>query len=199
LLSLRQDCQAWLREELNRYSQEKGALHYDTFPKLKRCQAIMWETLRLYCPVLIAPRLTNGPQVVPLSNQTYISIPSGTTVHYNIYGTQLNPSAWSSDEFKNTLEFRPNRWINPHGAEETLIHPKPGSFLAWSGGPRICLGQKFSQVEFVAVISTIFSKYVVEPAGLPENLERVLEIADPSSPTLSMVKDENVAFRLREI
>jgi cytochrome P450 len=35
--------------------------------------------------------------------------------------------------------------------------------MPWSGGPRVCPGQKMSQVEFVAVIATIFKRYTVAP------------------------------------
>ena len=38
-----------------------------------------------------------------------------------------------------------------------------GTFLPWSSGPRRCPGIKMSQVEFVAVMATIFREYRVSP------------------------------------
>jgi cytochrome P450 len=50
-------------------------------------------------------------------------------------------------------DFRPSRWINSSGG---LITPEKGTFIPWSGGPRICPGMKMAQVEFVATFATLF-------------------------------------------
>ncbi len=84
-------------------------------------------------------------------------------------------------------------------SEETLVHPQPGTFLAWSSGPRICLGMKFSQVEFVAVISTVFARHIVEPAVAREKLEAILAQTKPENPALSIPNSADVVFRLREV
>lgn len=41
------------------------------------------------------------------------------------------------------------------GSGETLSAPRQGTFYPWSDGPQVCLGAKFSQVEFVAVVACL--------------------------------------------
>ncbi|KAF2815923.1 cytochrome P450 [Mytilinidion resinicola] len=201
LLALHQDCQSWLREELELHVHHSESNYEEVFPHLKRCQAIMWETLRLYPPVLAAPRLSYGPQSIPLSNGQSISVPPDTRFHLNHYGIHISPSVWSSENAP-AHEFHPQRWIKPSETdpkEETLLHPKSGTFLAWSGGPRHCLGQKFSQVEFVAVISTLLAKYVVELAVSRERLEATLAETGGGSPALTIGRKEDIVLRLRNV
>lgn len=45
-----------------------------------------------------------------------------------------------------------------------LFRPVPGSFVAFSGGPRSCLGRRLAQIEIMAVLSVIFQSYSVELA-----------------------------------
>jgi cytochrome P450 len=71
---------------------------------------------------------------------------------------------WGHD----SLTFRPDRWIeNPNPttiSTEELFKPAPGVFVPWAAGPRVCPGKKFAQVEFVAVISKLFTNHKVGPA-----------------------------------
>jgi cytochrome P450 len=39
--------------------------------------------------------------------------------------------------------------------QELLVTPKPGTFFPWSAGPQNCPGEKFAEVEFVAVIACL--------------------------------------------
>ena len=41
--------------------------------------------------------------------------------------------------------------------------PEDGTFIPWADGPRECVGRKFSQVEFVAVLASLFWQYRVKP------------------------------------
>jgi len=50
-----------------------------------------------------------------------------------------------------------------------MIRPVKGSFIAWSEGIRNCPGKKFSQVEFVAAMATLFHEWRVDP--VPEASE----------------------------
>jgi cytochrome P450 len=71
--------------------------------------------------------------------------------------------------------FRPSRWINSSG---DLIVPEKGTFIPWSGGPRICPGMKMAQVEFVATFATLFRAAKCEFIGAlgdPRENIRILE------------------------
>ena len=90
---------------------------------------------------------------------------------------------WGSD----IDEYRPSRWIDSSGE---VIVPEKGTFLPWSGGPRICPGMKMAQVEFVATLATLFRAAKCEFVGgddLKENT-RVLE---------SLMKDSYLKLSLQ--
>lgn len=58
---------------------------------------------------------------------------------------------------------------------------------------------KFSQVEFVAVVSTLLAEHLIEPAGLSEELEAALAETSKGSPALTIGKKEKVVLRLRKV
>jgi cytochrome P450 len=72
------------------------------------------------------------------------------TVYVNSHAMHSNAAIWGAD----VNVFKPSRWINPSTGE--IITPPKGTFLPWSGGPRVCPGMKMAQVEFVATFSTLF-------------------------------------------
>lgn len=100
-----------------------------------------------------------------------VAIPPGSEVKIDLAAIHHDPESWGADP----LEFRPDRWIpsasqangsQPKRADtgngsydyqsESLVAPTPGTFLPWTGGPRVCPGKKFSQVEFTRVILGMF-------------------------------------------
>jgi cytochrome P450 len=69
--------------------------------------------------------------------------------------------------------------------QEALFEPEKGTFFPWSGGARMCVGKKFSQVEFVAVVASLFFKHRVYPvAEAGESMEkarlRIVKIVEDS-------------------
>lgn len=46
----------------------------------------------------------------------------------------------------------------------SLFHPQKGAYIPFSEGYRACLGRRFAQVEVLAVLAVIFSRYSVELA-----------------------------------
>ena len=93
--------------------------------------------------------------------------------------------------------------MQPNQKHESLISPVSGTFIPWADGPRNCPGQKFAQVEFVAVMATLFAKYRSKPALLtgqsPEDAKRVLqsmvEGSMISAITLQMQEPRKVALK----
>lgn len=142
---------------------------YSDFPRLKRCLAIMYETLRLYTPVPTS-KIIDGqlPQSLTVGGRT-LSLPPKTLIVPSYASLQTDPKYWGDD----SLEWRPSRFIKPSGItstteigfdEEEFIPPNPGTYIAWAGGARDCVGRKFSQVEFVAVIASLFRDWRVDVA-----------------------------------
>ncbi|KAH7018085.1 cytochrome P450 [Microdochium trichocladiopsis] len=207
------------------------------FPRLVRCQAIMLETLRIFPVVTMLMRSTTVPQTIPCSPTSAtestklptLSIPAPCAVYVNTVALHTSRATWGEED---AMDFNPARWVKPatgtresaetveaeDAAPETLISSSgaggvtPGSFLGWSSGPRKCPGQKMSQVEFVAVIATLFGRCRVEPdigsdpAGSDEKTreeslcaarQRLLDVAQDSGIlfTLAMNKPRDVRLR----
>ncbi len=149
------------------------------------------ETLRLYSAVVHLSRHLTEPETVVVRDKTHV-LPAPCTVYVNITSVAMLPEFWGDD----SLEFRPTRWIAPPAADGSvvgngLITPEKGSFLAWSSGPRMCPGQKMSQVEFTAVIAGLFHRHSAETVvydGETPDLarERLRGVLLDSSPRLTM-------------
>ena len=76
--------------------------------------------------------------------------------------------------------------------DETLITPTEGAYAPWSGGPRVCPGKKFAQVEFVAIMATLFRDHRLEP--VPREHET---IESARARTLAAVKDSGMILLLQ--
>lgn len=106
-----------------------------------------------------------------------------------------NPDIWGSD----VSEFKPSRWIDDLG---NLITPAKGTFLPWSGGPRVCPGMRMAQVEFVATFSTLFHSARCEPLRTEQETdkearERLVQIMDDSVSKLTLQVRDPAAVKLK--
>src|SRR5271156_6880238 len=110
-------------------------------------------------------------------------------IYINNAALHSNPRTWGDD----ALIFRPTRWLTDDSTisqSSPILMPR-GTFLPWSVGPRVCPGQKMSQVEFVAVFVTLFRRCRVEPAlsggeSMEEARQRLIEITKDSQPRLTL-------------
>ncbi|OIW26630.1 cytochrome P450 [Coniochaeta ligniaria NRRL 30616] len=205
LLAVYPEWQAWIQEEIDvvfgAAAGAEGTLDYTTcFPKLNRCLALMCETLRLFPPVIHISRSIAHTQTLTVSGHTY-TIPGPCSVFINSVGLHHDRNSWGPD----ADTFRPSRWLVPGavlGADGQVITPQRGTFLAWSGGPRVCPGQKMSQVEFVTVVSTLFARLRVEPVGkkgraLREARDDFKELVQDSTTRLTLQMNRPEEFKLR--
>ncbi|POS68788.1 hypothetical protein DHEL01_v212818 [Diaporthe helianthi] len=182
--------QDWVSEEVRAVlGDDRGGWDYAShFPRLKRCFAVMLETLRLYTPVPVAKWTATGTASLDVAGKTIV-IPPNTMVIPSYAAVHTEPTYWGSDP----LVWKPSRWIQGSGAapgQEDLIIPKKGAFLGWSEGARDCPARKFSQVEFVATVATLLRDWKVDPVQLdgetPDDARgRVLDlIKEDSGPVL---------------
>ncbi|KAL8785607.1 MAG: hypothetical protein Q9213_003261 [Squamulea squamosa] len=184
LLAAYPEYQGWVREEIKRVQDESTGGYDSNFPRLQRCLAIMvsldpfhhakhslyqFETLRLYGSIVFIPRAASL-ESQKLANQdgNDIVLPPSTSVTLNVQALHTDPKTWGAD----SLSWRPTRWFvesrseTPSGdnaTSQTFISPPKGSFIPWADGPRVCPGQKFAQVEFVAALATLLENYRVKP------------------------------------
>ncbi|KAK4038604.1 cytochrome P450-like protein [Parachaetomium inaequale] len=188
--------QDWLASELRHVLGDRPRSQWDyhaDFPRLRRCLAVLYETLRVKTPVCevkwtadraqqLDVHVAGRAQPVTLPPRTLI-IPSYLYVHKHV-------RYWGPD----AGEWRPERWIGVRGVfgdnvdgegwhagnndacrsakggrsscpeEEVLLSPPSrGNYLGWSEGARDCPGKRFSQVEWVAFLAALFRDWKVEP------------------------------------
>ncbi|ROV91192.1 hypothetical protein VMCG_09333 [Cytospora schulzeri] len=193
-LAANPDTQDWVSEEIRHVmgDREPHEWLYSDYPRLKRCLAVMYETLRLYTPVPTS-KFVDGETSQPLTvGDKTLVLPPGTMIVPSYASLQTDPKYWGDD----SLEWRPSRFIkstnpttgttgNPLDNEEFMTLDR-GTYLAWSGGARDCVGRKFSQVEFVAVMASLFRDWRVGPVladgESPESArKRVLELIEMDS------------------
>ena len=159
------------------------------------------ETLRLYPALIHISRSISHDQAISKEGENYI-IPGPCTVYINNAGLHHAREDWGND----AGDFRPSRWLtlNSDGTEAELITPARGTFLPWSGGLRVCPGQKMAQVEFVTVMSTLLARLRVEPMPMPgrsveERREDLLKLMEDSQPRLTLQMNRPEQFALRWI
>ncbi|KAJ0418826.1 cytochrome P450 [Aspergillus carlsbadensis] len=152
--------QDWIHEELDSLPADTLTWKYEeVFPKCKRILAVMYETLRLFTAVMHATRSITSPQTLPSTstntNTTHLLLPP-MEIYISMQIMHADADLWGADH----ADFNPSRWLDSY---ENLITPPKGTFMPWSGGPRICPGMKMAQVEFVATIAVLFRRVAVEP------------------------------------
>src|SRR2546421_5123387 len=161
-------------------------------------ELLQLETLRLYTPVMHTTRSPNARQVLTKGPDTYV-VPANSLIYINNSALHTNPKTWGSD----SLEFRPTRWLSQSSESEDVLVTMPrGTFLPWSGGPRVCPGQQMSQVEFVAVIAPIFSGYTVAPVlekgeTVEAARERLQGVVLDSQPRLTLQMNKPYEVKLK--
>ncbi|KAH8664527.1 cytochrome P450 [Xylariales sp. PMI_506] len=195
MLAAYPEWQSWVQQELDYVwssleDKDQVTPDYDTVcPRLTRVLAVMLETMRIFPPTHQIAREVNGSQTISVGTTTYQL--DGNAWRINICPTGLNydPQTWGADY----AIFRPSRWITPESTlgDSHLITPPKGSYVPWGAGPRICPGMKMSQVEFTAVVATVFRKCRVEPSVKPgetpqDARENLLRVADDSVQKISM-------------
>ncbi|KAH7063432.1 cytochrome P450 monooxygenase-like protein [Macrophomina phaseolina] len=201
------EVQDWVSDEAKdvfKDVQTPEALSYEeVFPRLKRTLSVMYETLRLFPPVLNIPKTTGSfPQDLKVDGKI-ATLPPYTIVFPNVVALQSHPAYWGPD----SLDWKPARWIESanDGEAESIRTPTKGTFIPWGDGPRICPGRKFSQVEFVAVIASMLWRHRIEVVpeegeGFAEAKARIMEVMNDASEgvTLFMRNPEKVRVRVVE-
>ncbi|ETS77360.1 hypothetical protein PFICI_11234 [Pestalotiopsis fici W106-1] len=167
LLAAHPDFQAWIAEEIQAVTQGESVEKWDykeLFPRLNRCRAVMYETLRLFPPVPALPSITcDHTQEFQVGDKTY-TVPVGINFTANLRAMQTHPQYWPDAN-----EWKPSRWVlnaapgrTPSFAQvgqESFFVPSKTVFFPWGEGPQICPGKRFAEVEAVAVIACLFKAH----------------------------------------
>ncbi|KAK4439071.1 cytochrome [Sesamum alatum] len=148
MLSKHQEWQARARDEVLHVFGEKGPT-FDGLNRLKVVTMILHEVLRLYPPV---PLIARAPtKTVRLGN---ITLPVGVDLMLLIGLLHHDPKIWGDD----VNEFKPERF------SEGVSSATKGqfSFIPFSAGPRVCVGQQFAMTEAKLALVMILQKFSFE-------------------------------------
>ncbi|XP_041972718.1 cytochrome P450 4d2-like [Aricia agestis] len=122
---------------------------YTEIQQMKYLDTVIREGLRLYPSVPLIERM-----ITKDSEISGLTIKKGSSVLVNILEIQRHP-----DLYDNPLEFRPERFEAGSSGNNAF------NWLAFSAGPRNCIGQKFALIEMKVTISAVVKSFKLFPAS----------------------------------
>jgi cytochrome P450 len=143
LLSQHPEVEAKLVEELQTVLDGRDPTFAD-LPKLRYADMVVKEAMRLYSPVWAMARVANTDCEIggyPLK--------AGNIVMFSQWVMHRDPRYFDSPEV-----FNPERWAD--GLAQRL---PTYAYFPFSGGPRVCIGKAFAQMEAVLLLATIAQKF----------------------------------------
>ncbi|KAJ3566102.1 hypothetical protein NP233_g7217 [Leucocoprinus birnbaumii] len=165
-LSLNPQVQSKLRDELFTIDTENPTM--DELNALPYLDAVVRETLRVHAPVPGTARVAIKDDIVPLDTpfvdrngkvRDSLLIRKGQTITIPILAINRSEQIWGPD----AREFKPERWESPPEAASG-IPGVWGHMLTFLGGPRACIGFRFSLVEMKVLLFTLIRAFEFEPA-----------------------------------
>lgn len=117
--------------------------------RLHYLDTVIKETLRLYPPIHVGNRF-----VVKDTTISGYELKAGTRVMASIYLSHRDERYWDSPQ-----EFCPERF-GPEGERVP-----PFTYIPFGGGPRVCIGATFAQVEAKAVLARIVQQFTLQSEG----------------------------------
>lgn len=149
LLSQHPEAARKLQEELDAVLGD-GPFTYDKLPRLTFTKQVIQESLRLYPAAHVMGRETTEPVQVG-----DYSLPKGCTVLISPYVMHR-----LEKYFPEADKFKPERWT------ETFTKSLPRHvFVAFGGGPRVCIGEHFSMMEAMVILALVYRRFDVHYAG----------------------------------
>ncbi|CAE6535269.1 unnamed protein product [Rhizoctonia solani] len=174
---------AEIREAQGLYGKE---LDYDQLNSLKYLDAVCRESLRLWSPAQLTERVAAKDWNLPLrypvkskDGRTMVSslyVKKGTHLYLSLGSVNRDKQTWGED----ADQFKPERWLEPlpGSVTESKIPGVYSNTMTFLGGPRSCIGFKFSQLEMKVVLSSLISSFRFEE-GLENHIWTVAGVAKP--------------------
>ncbi|CAF1381265.1 unnamed protein product [Adineta ricciae] len=133
---------------------------YEHLNELVVCEAVLYETLRLYPPASFIARKCLREHYIGSENHRQIYIPKGAEILVNTYALHRRKEFWSNPD-----EFDYTRWIRDPltGRKPKLTHPF--CYLPFAAGPRNCIGQNFALLEAKVILAMFVQRchFELEP------------------------------------
>ncbi|CAE6477280.1 unnamed protein product [Rhizoctonia solani] len=153
-----------IQEAYQRYGQD---LNYEQLHSLTLLDAVCRESLRLFPSQPILERTAMKDWTLPLQQQvmssdgkttmTHVPVKKGMQIYISLDAANRDKQIWGDD----ANEFRPSRWLEelPLSVKDSNLPSAYSSMMSFWGGPRACIGIKFSQLEMKVVLSRLIHKF----------------------------------------
>ena len=130
--------------------------------KLPYLDWVLNESMRLYPPAWLQIRFP--AEDVEIDG---VRLPAGTMLILSQWVIHHLPEIWGDPDV-----FRPERWDPANGQSVP-----PGAYFPFGGGPRICIGMPFAQLEAKMILATILQHYTPRPVpGYTPGLQPVITL-----------------------
>ncbi|CCM04147.1 uncharacterized protein FIBRA_06309 [Fibroporia radiculosa] len=194
------EIQQKLREELLGVATQNPTM--DELNELPYLDAVVRETMRYHAPVSGTIRHSAKDNVIPLATpfvdvngqvQDVIRIHKGCVILIPILAINKSKELWGED----ADEFKPERWIT--GVPEAVQHIPGvwGNMLSFLGGPRSCIGYRFSLVEMKALLFALVRGFEYEPAMPAEAITKKMAIVQRPFVRSEMEKGSQLPLMVR--
>jgi cytochrome P450 len=149
LLSEHPEVMAHARAEVDAVAGQAETITLDHINRLDYIDAVIKETLRLYPPIHVGNRF-----VAQDTDIAGYQLHAGTRVMASIYLSHRDERYWDEPE-----QFRPERF-----GPEAERRP-PFTYVPFGGGPRVCIGASFAQIEAKVALARILQQFELFSAG----------------------------------
>ncbi len=149
LLSEHPDAMAQARAEVDLTVGRSEAITLDHVNQLDYLDTVIKETLRLYPPIHVGNRFA-----IQDTEIAGYELHAGTRVMASIYLSHRDERYWDAPE-----AFRPERF-----GPEAERRP-PFTYVPFGGGPRVCIGAAFAQIEARVALARILQQFELSSTG----------------------------------
>ncbi|KAF8643360.1 hypothetical protein AX16_009088 [Volvariella volvacea WC 439] len=160
------DVQRKLREEGFAFSSDPT--YDDIQGKMPYLDAFARETLRMHPAAPYMERVSVKDDILPLRHPitqkdgtaiTEVAIKAGQTVVIPIFSISRESAVWGDG-----TTFRPERWLEPLPPQDVLTKGWSNT-LAFSDGPRNCIGYRLALCQFKVIIFTLIRRFEFHDTG----------------------------------
>ncbi|PCH40911.1 cytochrome P450 [Wolfiporia cocos MD-104 SS10] len=158
LLALHQDEQEALYQHIRSVLPDGRVSSYDDMNQLTYSLAVFLETLRMFPPVNMIPKKAEEDTVLTTRTSSgelrTVPCPAGSAIMIHASGIHYNPRYWPDP-----YTFKPARFLDKDWPRDAL--------LAFSTGPRGCIGRRFGETEAVAALTYLVSRFRIDVKDEP--------------------------------
>ncbi|XP_053996984.1 cytochrome P450 9e2-like [Hylaeus anthracinus] len=155
-LTVNQDIQEKLREEVERYMAEgNGDISYEALSKMEYMEMVTSETLRKYPPVVFIDRLCAEKFELPSAGPGYdgVIVRPTDVVWFPVYAIHHDPNYFPDPE-----KFDPERF-----SRKNIDSIQPYTYMPFGFGPRKCIGNRFALMETKILIAHLLHRFRLHP------------------------------------